>query len=61
MSAAEVKQSGATNWRDFMPSIRAYAFELRDQGRIEILQKGQVLGQSQTLDNTNGPIRLRKV
>jgi hypothetical protein len=60
MSADEVKQSGAADWRDLMPAIRSYAFELRDQGRIDILQKGQVLVQSQTLDNTRGPIRLRK-
>jgi hypothetical protein len=60
MSPEEIKQSGAATWRDLMPAIRSYAFELRDQGRLDILQRGQVLTQSQTLDHTSGPIRLRK-
>ena len=60
MSSDEIKQSGAAIWRDLMPAIRSYAFELRDQNRIEILQKGLVIPQTQTLENTNGPIRLRR-
>ena len=60
MSSDELKQSGAATWRDLMPAIRSYAFELRDQDRIEILQRGQVAPASQTLENTTGPIRLRK-
>jgi hypothetical protein len=60
LSSDEVKQSGATSWRDLMPAIRSYAFDLRYQDQIEILQKGQVLPQSQTLVNTTGPIRLWK-
>jgi translation elongation factor EF-Tu-like GTPase len=60
MSADEVEQSGAANWRGLMPAIQSYAFDLRDQGRIDIFQRGQVLVESQTLENTRRPIRLRK-
>lgn len=43
-----------------MPAVRKLAFELRCQDVVEILQKGKVLPQSQTLEQTVGPIRLRK-
>ena len=60
LSRDEVKQAGAESWRDLMPSIRRHAFELRDQGTIDILQKGEILPSHQTLQETVGPIRLRR-
>ena len=60
LSPDEIKDAGARTWRDLMPIIRSYAFELRDEGLIDVLQKGHVLPSSQGLDETNGPIRLRK-
>lgn len=61
LSNAELDESGASHWRDLMGPLRRYAFELRDQGRLEILQKGSVLPSSQTMEQTVGPIRLRRV
>ncbi len=60
LSSDDIKEAGAETWRDFMPTIRSYAFELRDEGLIDILQKGNVLPPSQGLGETKGPIRLRK-
>lgn len=61
LSAAELRETGASSWRDLMPALRILAFELRDQGRIEIMQKGTVLSTEQSLEETSGPIRLRRV
>lgn len=60
LSADDLKDAGADTWRDLMPAIRKYAFELRDEGVVEILQKGVVLPLDQSLGETMGPIRLRK-
>ncbi len=60
LSAADLQSAGADSWRDLMPAIRELAFERRDKGVIDILQKGEVLPESQTLQQTVGPIRLRK-
>ena len=61
MSAQEIHRSGVATWRDMMPTLRVLSFQLRDEGRIEILQKGQVLDTSSTIDNVVGPIRIRKL
>ena len=61
LSPAELQTSGVSSWRDLMPATRELAFELRNQGRLEVLQKGRVLPVSQTLEQTHGPIRLRKI
>lgn len=61
MSNAELAETGVTNWRDIMTPLRRYVFELRDQGHLEILQKGNVLPRTQSLEDTVGPIRLRNV
>lgn len=59
LSADELTTTGASSWQDLMPSIRRLVFELRDVGKLDILQKGFVLPASQDLSNTSGPIRLR--
>lgn len=61
LSSTELAASGASHWRDLMGPLRHHAFQLRDQGRLEILQKGNVLPTGQSADETVGPIRLRKV
>lgn len=61
LSSEQLQGMGAESWRDMMPTIRDYVFNLRDKGDVEILQKGSVLPQSQTLEDTTGPIRVRKV
>jgi len=44
-----------TEWRPLMDAVREVAFELADDGRLEVTQKGQVVdGRS-----ARGPIRLR--
>ncbi len=43
-----------------MPAIRSLAFEMRDSGELEILQRGEILPGSQTWEQTVGPIRLRR-
>ncbi|KAF7505678.1 hypothetical protein GJ744_000527 [Endocarpon pusillum] len=60
LSAAELQRAGVTSWRDLMPAMRERAFELRDEGVLEILQKGEILPVSQTMQQTVGPIRLRR-
>jgi Protein of unknown function (DUF3253) len=60
LSAAELQETGFHHWRDLMPAIRELAFELRDRGALDILQKGEILPQSQTMQQTVGPIRLRR-
>ena len=60
LSAAELQATGVAGWRELMPAIRALAFESRDRDELEILQKGEVLPVSQTLEQTIGPIRLRR-
>lgn len=60
LSPTNIEEAGAETWRDLMPAIRKYAFQLRDEGVIDILQKGEVLPTSQNLEDTTGPIRLRK-
>lgn len=61
LSPQELQASGASSWRDLMQAIRKLAFKLRDDGRLDILQKGDVLPASQDVTSTTGPIRLRKL
>lgn len=60
LSAAELQATGVSSWRDLMPAIRSLAFELRDKDELEMLQRGEILPASQTLEHTVGPIRLRR-
>ena len=59
LSNSELTQLDAESWRDAMDDIRHLAFDLREDGEVEVLQKGEVLGQTVTADNVHGPIRLR--
>lgn len=60
LTQEELEESGAAEWRELMGPLRELAFELRDSGEIEILQKGNILPIDQTCDKTTGPIRLRR-
>lgn len=60
LSYAELKDAGAGTWRDLMPAIRSLCFQMRDEGAVEILQRGEVLAESQTIEDTRGPIRIRR-
>lgn len=59
-SAAELHDSGTTEWRDLMPDIRQMVWERRDRGEVEILQKGEILPEDVALEDIKGPIRARK-
>lgn len=61
LSTSELEANDVQSWRELMTPIRQYAFQLRDQGKLEILQKGNILPNDQSLEDTTGPIRLRKV
>ncbi|KAI9833627.1 MAG: hypothetical protein M1819_003580 [Sarea resinae] len=60
LSAAELKELGVEEWRDLMPKIRELAWELRDAGEAEILQKGEPLDDGVTICDIKGPIRIRR-
>lgn len=59
LSQEQLKEAGVSSWRDLMPYLRNLAFQMRDNGEVEILQKGNVLPSDQTLEQTTGPIRIR--
>lgn len=61
LSRKELDESGVQSWRDLMPGLRQIAFAMRDEGEIDILQKGNVLPAEQRMEETTGPIRLRRV
>jgi hypothetical protein len=60
-SPAELQTLDASSWRDTMDPIREVVWELRGEGQIEILQKGQVLSNEVELGDVRGPIRVRAI
>ncbi|ETI24806.1 hypothetical protein G647_04176, partial [Cladophialophora carrionii CBS 160.54] len=59
LSASELQSLGVGEWRDLMPRLRDLAFELRDGGHVEILQRGEVVGPDRGEMDVRGPIRIR--
>ena len=59
LTKCELQDLGATEWRDLMPTMRELAFKLRDDGEVEILQKGEVVKWDTGIDEVKGPIRVR--
>ncbi|KAF2657105.1 hypothetical protein K491DRAFT_595716 [Lophiostoma macrostomum CBS 122681] len=59
LSNNELTQLEAESWRDVMDDVRRLAFDLREDGEVEVLQKGVTLDQTVTADNVHGPIRIR--
>lgn len=51
-------ESSEQAWRDLMPTVREMGCELENEGKIQILQKGKVLSDPQSV---RGPIRYRAV
>ena len=60
LSAGELRQLDAGDWRDAMPAIRDIVFERRREGLVEVLQRGEVLGDDIEVEGIRGPIRVRK-
>jgi hypothetical protein len=58
-SAAELQILNASAWRDTMAIVREIVWELREEGQVEILQKGEVLDGNVGLNDVKGPIRVR--
>jgi len=46
-------------WRELMAPLRSLCFKLRDEGLLEILQKGDVLPDDLNEEEIRGPIRIR--
>lgn len=42
-----------------MEHVREVLWELREEGKVEILQRGEVLGDDVGLGDVRGPIRVR--
>lgn len=61
LSASELHLEGAEEWRELMPRVRELVWDLRADGLLEVLQKGEVIGSDVSLDNLKGPIRVRRV
>ena len=59
MSTSDLQVLGVSTWRDLMPQLRQMAFEARDRGEVQILQRGEVVGQERGIGDVRGPIRIR--
>ena len=58
LSAEELQLLDSAGWRDSMDHVRHIFWQLREEGEVEILQKGQVVDATQ-LQDVRGPIRVR--
>ncbi|KAK7541998.1 uncharacterized protein J3D65DRAFT_612250 [Phyllosticta citribraziliensis] len=61
LSSQDLTAEGAKEWRELMPRIRQILWEMRDRGEVEILQRGEVLGDHVGIDDVKGPIRARRI
>jgi len=61
LSASELEAAGVDAWRDLMPTIRSMVAQMRDNGEVTVLQRGQTLrgDLGEGLSNVTGPIRVR--
>ncbi len=60
LTASQLKDLGASDWRDLMPQVRELLWEMRQRGQVEILQKGSPLPSDIELKDLRGPIRARR-
>ncbi len=60
LTAAELRTTGSSTWRDLMPEVRQMLWEMRHRGEVEILQKGSLLPDGIQLEDLKGPIRARR-
>ena len=49
------------DWRDLMDPIRSLAQQHKDDGKIEILQRGEPVPSDVPVTALKGPIRLRRL
>ena len=60
LTAEEMSELGYSEWRDAMPAIRELAWDRRERGECEILQKGEVVGHDVGPEDARGPVRIRR-
>lgn len=60
LSQEELEIVDALNWRDAMQPVREIIWQLRENGEVEVLQKGQVIDAT-ALEDVHGPIRIRNI
>ncbi|KAL8920435.1 MAG: hypothetical protein Q9172_004482 [Xanthocarpia lactea] len=61
LSNSDLAAMGLSDWRDLMPRVRDILFDMRSEGQVEILQKGEVVPAATTIEDIRGPIRVRLV
>ncbi len=62
LTPKELEETPFAHWRDMMPEIRAIVWAKRQQGQVEVLQRGEpLLAEGLALDDIKGPIRVRNV
>lgn len=61
LTAAELRACGASHWRSLMPAVRDILWNMRENGEVEILQKGSVVPEGIVLADIKGPIRARRI
>jgi len=60
LTGDELREVGCAGWRAAMSVVRETAWEWRELGKCEILQKGELVGEDVGLDDIRGPIRIRR-
>ncbi|KAL8904771.1 MAG: hypothetical protein Q9171_006932 [Xanthocarpia ochracea] len=61
LSNSDLAAMGLYDWRNLMPQVRDILFDMRSEGQVEILQKGEVVTAATTIEDIRGPIRARLV
>ncbi|KAF2744887.1 hypothetical protein M011DRAFT_161786 [Sporormia fimetaria CBS 119925] len=59
LSSSDLTRLDAGTWRDAMDDVRRLVWDLKEKGDVEVLQKGEVLGDEVGLEDIHGPIRVR--
>jgi len=60
LTSSELHALGVTDWRGIMSLVRLSAEERREQGELEVLQKGNIVDLNTAIEDIRGPIRLRR-
>jgi hypothetical protein len=58
-SQDELDSLEAPDWRGTMDNVRQVVWQLREEGEVEVIQKGEVIS-VERLEDIKGPIRVRR-
>lgn len=61
LSDADLRRMGYEKAEEALPAVYELAFEMKEFGACELLQKGKVLGEDATLLDLKGPVRIRRL